>query len=181
MTSGAVLEVGAGLSPDTRATETLDIREDLNHIDYPGIDIANDSWPIASNSFDRVIAKHVIEHIPPSSLEHVFFEADRVLRDEGVFEVVTPHAGSWKAATDPTHFGPGGWTPDVDAYFSGGLEDYFPQLDWAVRSCARLEFPVFVPKPLRIRVKISNGALSHELVKVPFVTGDVEMEAVVKS
>jgi SAM-dependent methyltransferase len=179
MSDKRVLEIGAGQSPDSSATETLDIRDDLSHIDYPGVDIGKDRLPVEDNSIDHVIANHVLEHVSPESLGHVFHEVDRVLKSGGTFQVVTPHSGSWQAATDPTHQGTGGWTPDVVKYFDGQLEGYFPELDWDVRARAKLSFPLFVREHLRLTWSISRGDVSHELIKIPFVSGEVEFEATV--
>jgi predicted SAM-dependent methyltransferase len=100
-----ILEVGAGENPEISAREgdTLDIREDLPHIDFPGVDIAVDEWPIESETYDRVIVKHVLEHLPPSRMTHVFTELDRVLNLGGTAEIELPHAGTYGAATDLTH------------------------------------------------------------------------------
>lgn len=175
-----VLEVGAGQSPDTRATETLDIRDDLEHVDFGGVDIGEDRWPVEADSVNMVIANHVVEHVPPERLGHVFKEVDRVVKSGGRFLVVTPHSGTWEAATDPTHQGTGGWTPDIVQYFTDELEPYFPELDWEVEAQANLSFPLFLRESLRLNVSVSRGGISNELVKIPFVSGEVEFEATVR-
>lgn len=171
-----VLEIGAGENPTPEATITLDIRTDLEHLDYPGVDVANDEWPLADASVDRIVAKHVLEHVPPDRVGHVFREADRVLRPGGTFHVELPHAGTWMAATDLTHTGPGGTTPEVERYFDGGLEEYWPDLDWDVESWAELTYPLFVRPSLRRTKRVDNGEWSMQLVKFPFVTGIVVVE-----
>lgn len=180
MSEERVLEVGAGQSPDSRATETLDIRNDLEHVDYGGVDIGADEWPVGDNSFDMVVANHVVEHVPPESIGHVFREVDRVVETGGTFHVVTPHAGTWQAATDPTHQGSGGWTPDVVKYFTGELEQYFPNLDWSVNARANLSFPLVLRERFRLEFSTTRGAISNEIVKVPFVSGEVEFWATIQ-
>lgn len=175
-----VLEIGAGQTPDPRATVTLDIREDLDHIDHGGVDIGVDQWPVKENSFDLVVANHVLEHVPPDRLGFVFDEIDRVVESGGEFHAVLPHAGSWQAATDPTHQGSGGWTPDVVQYFTGELEEYFPHLAWCVDAHANLSFPLFLREELRVTLSVSRGDVSYELMKVPFVSGEVEFEATIQ-
>lgn len=172
-----ILEIGSGLNPDDRATVTLDIRTDLDHIDVGGIDIGTDQLPFDTGSFSRVIADNVLEHIPPGNIGHVFEEVDRVLRSNGVFEVIIPHAGTWEARTDPTHYGTGGWTPDVEKYFTGELQEYWPEIDWDVSTTAKLEAPTFLRTSLRLSVCTEHGGISTELVKLPFVSGTVDFIA----
>src|SRR5207247_1085612 len=47
----------------------------------------------ATGAFDRIIAIHVLEHLPrlPGALE----EVNRLLNDHGVFDVVIPCEGGW--------------------------------------------------------------------------------------
>ena len=175
--SDVVLEIGAGCVPDDRSTMTLDIRTDLEHIDHPGVDVGVDEWPIESESVDMVIANHVVEHIPPARIGHLFEEVDRVLTEGGIFHVVTPHVGSWAAATDPTHYGTGGWTPSVTDYFTGELEQYWPDLQWNAYAWATLTFPTFFRERRRVELRVSDGGLSFELLKSPFVTGVTEFIA----
>lgn len=179
MADEKVLEVGAGQSPDPRATETLDIRDDLDHLDYAGVDIGTDEWPIPDESVDLVVANHVVEHVPAECIGHLFSEVDRVVKPGGRFHVVTPHAGTWQAATDPTHQGTGGWTPDIVQYFTADLEEYFPELDWEVSGTANLSFPLFLRENLRLEFSVSRGSISNEIVKIPFVSGEVEFWATI--
>lgn len=172
-----ILEVGSGENPEISAREgdTLDIREDLPHIDFPGVDIAVDEWPVDSGVYDYVILSNVIEHIPGDQLCHVFREMDRVLRPEGEAKIETPHAGTYGAATDPTHMGTGGTTADFAEYFGGRLENYWGDLGWEVKSWAKIEAPVFAPPRFQFRRQVYSGLLSMQLVKLPFVTGMVEI------
>ncbi|WP_096389002.1 methyltransferase domain-containing protein [Halopenitus persicus] len=180
MVEERILEIGAGQSPDSRATETLDIRDDLEHIDYSGIDIGADEWPVGNDSIDMVIANHVVEHVSPESIGHIFEEVDRVVQKGGRFHVIVPHTGTWQAATDPTHQGTGGWTPDIVEYFTGNLEEYFPKLKWNVSAKANLSFPLFLRERLRLHFTISSGSISSEIVKIPFVSGEVEFWATIQ-
>ncbi|WP_430504719.1 methyltransferase domain-containing protein [Haloparvum sp. PAK95] len=172
-----ILEVGAGQNPTEEATITLDIREDLDHIDHGGVDIGDDEWPIEESSISEVIANHVFEHIPPENIGHVFSEIDRVLISGGQFRMRTPHAGTWASATDPTHQGTGGTTPDITKYFTGELEEYWPHLDWNVEAWTQIEFPLFLRSRFRVTKKVYNGVWAHQILKIPFVTGEVFFEA----
>lgn len=107
-----VLEIGAGTNPDPRATVTADLHDvGCNH----QFDL-RDSWPFGDDSFDALVASHVLEHIPHRDLPHVFAEAERVLRRGGLFEFRVPVGGD--ADADPTHRSNWGWRT-VDAYLDG--------------------------------------------------------------
>ena len=123
--SERILEIGAGETPHPKMTDTLDIREDLAEIDFPGVDIGSDVWPLEDESVDRILAIDVIEHVPGNQLGHVWEEADRVLRPGGELQARLPHAGTWEAYTDLTHAGTGGTTPSVCAKFEPGPHGYW--------------------------------------------------------
>lgn len=102
----AVLQLGCGDDQNSEWLNT-DISPDCNP-DYC-LDITEpwpDSW---TNQFDRIVANHVLEHIPHMSpnegtatvMNHVFPEASRVLRPGGEFVVRVPVGNN--ARTDPTH------------------------------------------------------------------------------
>lgn len=99
---GTVLELGAGESPYPDADVTVDIREDLDYIDYGGVDIGNDPLPVDNESFDVIVMFQVLEHVAPDSVGRLFRECDRVLRPGGLLHVKTPHAGTISAHTDLT-------------------------------------------------------------------------------
>jgi SAM-dependent methyltransferase len=59
-------------------------------------------WPFADASFDKVVASHVLEHVP--EVVHVMQEAYRVLRPNGRFLIKGPHFSSPNLVwSDPTH------------------------------------------------------------------------------
>ena len=73
---------------------------------YPaaGVDVLADltgSLPFADGSVDRVYAVHVLEHV--LDLVPLMNELHRVLRDDGVLHVLSPHWQSVAAVGDPTH------------------------------------------------------------------------------
>lgn len=77
----------------------------VDHYGYQGVDQVFDldstSWPLQSDSFDVIYARHVIEHI--ADIPRFMNEIHRVARDGAIVEIVTPHftfIDSWK---DPTH------------------------------------------------------------------------------
>lgn len=172
-TNGVVLEVGAGENPQPFADITLDIREDISHIDHSGVDIGTDRWPLEDNSVETIIAYDVIEHVPPERIGHVWEEADRVMKVGGQLVAHLPHAGTWAAMTDPTHQGTGGTTPSIASKWDDKPHGYWSHLDWDVRAYAECSFPVLLPPWARIHGNISNGTLTAELVKIPFFTAYV--------
>lgn len=101
------LEIGAGMGghlpfenlPDQDYT-VLELRSDLAQqmpAKYPGVEVVVGDCqletPFADGSFDRVLAIHVLEHMPnlPAALD----EVKRVLRPGGEFSVVIPCEGGW--------------------------------------------------------------------------------------
>lgn len=72
---------------------------------FPGVDLVHDldevPWPLDGNQFDRIIARHIIEHVrdPISFLN----EIHRIAKPGAMVEVVTPHYSNRCAYTDPTH------------------------------------------------------------------------------
>lgn len=89
-----VVDVGAGEDPHPDADLTIDRRPCADR----QADLT-DEWPLEPASCDRIIARHVIEHLPDPT--HVFREAGRVLRVGGEFEVVVPLGHD--AIADPDH------------------------------------------------------------------------------
>lgn len=99
------LDIGCGPSP--RGDVGLDL------YGGPGVvrhDLCDFPWPFASNSFDRVTAYDVLEHVRWSeaaeheeNLPRLFREVHRVLRGGGVFEIQVPHVANWSAVGIPTH------------------------------------------------------------------------------
>lgn len=94
-----VLELGCGqkkivahsTSVDLNPRSRADVIHDLNRIPYP----------FANDSFDIVIAEHVLEH-----LENVIAtveEVHRICRPNALFCVEVPHFSSSEFFTDPTH------------------------------------------------------------------------------
>lgn len=88
-----ILDIGAGKSPDPRATETVDINADADH----EFDLCEE-WPIDEGSVDGIVANHVVEHLDP---KHVFQQAGNALRAGGWFEITVPLGEN--ARTDPDH------------------------------------------------------------------------------
>jgi predicted SAM-dependent methyltransferase len=107
-----VRSLNVGCGNDIRPRSEGWVNMDL--LPMPGVDVAHDMmdlpWPFDDASFDLVLAKHVLEHVPhtfPGRKRDGFLlwmeEVHRVLRPDGRFECVVPwyrHDGYW---IDPTH------------------------------------------------------------------------------
>jgi SAM-dependent methyltransferase len=94
--------IGIDLVPGSQADIVYDL--DL----YP--------WPLADDSFERVVCKHIAEHV--AGLVQFMGEIHRVSRAGAVVEVVTPHFSNRYSFTDPTHVRHLAWR-SFD-YFTGG-------------------------------------------------------------
>ncbi len=92
------LDVGSG-GTKQKATST-----GVDMYPAPGVDVLADlrgRLPFADGSVDRVYAVHVLEHV--IDLVPVMNELHRVLADDGVLHVLSPHWQSIGAVADPTH------------------------------------------------------------------------------
>jgi len=93
-----VLDVGCGINKqpgaigiDRNPASRADVLCDLNRTPYP----------FRENSFDRVLAIHVIEHVDDviASME----EFHRLVRAGGTVRIETPHYTDFSSFCDPTH------------------------------------------------------------------------------
>jgi len=95
-----VLNLGAGNRPMEGA-----INHDL-HKHRPEIDVAHDlnifPWPWEDESFDRIVALSVFEHLRPDLVE-ILNECHRILRPGGVLGMKLPLWSAERAHDDPTH------------------------------------------------------------------------------
>jgi SAM-dependent methyltransferase len=93
-----VLDIGCGRSKlpgavgiDRLPNTDADVIHDLDVIPYP----------LDDDSFDAVLARHVLEHVE-APLD-VLAELHRVTRAGGVVTIITPHFSSSTSWRDPTH------------------------------------------------------------------------------
>jgi len=92
------LDVGCGnaktpgaMGIDSNPQAAADIIHDLNV--YP--------WPLESDTFDRIICSHIVEHV--ADLIKFMVEVHRVAKPGARVEIVTPHFSNRFSFTDPTH------------------------------------------------------------------------------
>ena len=84
-------KVAGALGVDFDPRSQADIIHDLS--EFP--------WPLESDSFDRVICEHVLEHL--SDLVRTMAEVYRVCEEGAVVEIVSPHFSCVNSWDDPTH------------------------------------------------------------------------------
>jgi SAM-dependent methyltransferase len=92
------LDVGSGGTKQKATSAGIDMYP------APGVDVLADlrgRLPLADGSVDRVYAVHVLEHV--IDLVPVMNELHRILADDGVLHVLSPHWQSIGAVADPTH------------------------------------------------------------------------------
>jgi len=101
-----ILDLGSGkkifkLNPRDK-TITLDI------VKSPNVDVVWDMektpLPFKDNEFDYVRLRNVIEHISPSKLENLIFDVHRILKPNGIFDIIAPWFSSSNAFSSLVHF-----------------------------------------------------------------------------
>ena len=93
-----VLDVGCGWNKTPGATGLdanpkthADVIHDLGSIPYP----------FADDEFDRIVCRHVAEHVP--DVMAFVAELHRITKPGGSIQIVTPHYSNPDWPTDPTH------------------------------------------------------------------------------
>lgn len=112
-----------------------DIRKEyvnLDSIKLPGVDVIHDiekfPWPFEDNTFNEVIANHVLEHI--ADLVKTMEEMHRVCAVDAIIKIRVPYFASPIYHTDPTH----------KRKFTYNTFEYFTKKsDYAYYSKARFE------------------------------------------
>lgn len=96
--SAMILDVGCGLNKTPGA-----IGIDINPFTEADVlvDINLFPWPFSSNTFDRIVCRHIVEHVV--DLVRFMEEVYRVGTPGGIVEIVTPHFSNRYSYTDPTH------------------------------------------------------------------------------
>jgi len=93
-----VLDVGCG---DKKAAGAVGI--DCRPL--PGVDLIHDldqyPWPVADESFDRILCIHVVEHV--ADIPRFLREIHRIAAPGARLHIETPHFSSLESWTDPSH------------------------------------------------------------------------------
>lgn len=93
-----ILDVGCGVQKQP-GTIGID-RNPASHADVL-CDLDRFPYPFADNSFDRVVAIHVIEHV--ADVMRSMEEFHRLVKAGGSVRIVTPHYTDFSSWCDPTH------------------------------------------------------------------------------
>lgn len=167
-----VLDIGSGKKPHPQASITMDSEVSANPTFCNDL---GDKWPIPDSTVDKIYARAVLEHLPHSKNITVFREVERVLKHGGEFSFNVPHYYSVVAADDPTHNS--FWTIKTLEYFCGNrMTHVFKKTNLEI---VRNQVIVELPTPLtfiwwpRYRVKIKGGARLEQIIKLPFILGQV--------
>jgi len=106
------LDVGAGDNPQPGCV-AMDKRK------RPGIDVVHDAektpWPFESDTFDRIIMSHIMEHLDPKRVNFIMDEMWRILKPHGCLMIAMPYAGSFGFYQDPTHIK--AWNEATPTYY----------------------------------------------------------------
>lgn len=141
-----IVELGGGTRPYPWSDVVIDIRHPRR---APAQDVTvvpwmSDDGVIESGSVDRVVASHLLEHVPSGDPRiAVFNEAWRVLRSGGTFDIIVPLVGysepgtgrpmtdgvGWQPWSDPTHVSYW-WFPESLMYFANG--PFKPNADYGI-------------------------------------------------
>ncbi|MGQ9493406.1 MAG: class I SAM-dependent methyltransferase [Anaerolineae bacterium] len=116
-----ILDVGCG-----RAKHHGAIGLDMNPLTEADViaDLNRRPWPFADNAFERILCRHIVEHI--TDLVGFMEEIHRIARTGALVEIVTPHFSNRYSFTDPTHLRHLGWRSFE--YFTGGRTISSPNL-----------------------------------------------------
>ena len=113
--------LGIDFGPKSQA----DIIHDLNAL----------PWPLESDSFDRVICEHVLEHL--DDLPVIMAEIYRVCKHGSSVEIVSPHFSSVNSWDDPTH--KQHFTLETFNYFCSGHKHHCGNINFEMKE-RRLTF-----------------------------------------
>lgn len=176
MNGKRTLELGGGRDPVPGAVN-MDIA------DVSGVDVVADlteEWPIKPESFDRVEAYHVLEHIAHDDLPEVFRRSYESLRPNGTFHAEVPLAHSRSAKNDPTHRSHWYWrtpmyyTSDDELSYEIGSDFEFTLIDRNVRLFLTSGKWYARPPSWLLKQWSMRDPSLIELVKLPYVTGVLE-------
>lgn len=104
---------------------------------YEGVDIVQDlrmtKLPFEDKSVEKVYSSHFNEHLTFEENIFLFNEVYRILRVDGIFEVIVPHGMSYAGMADLSHktF----WTEDTFGYFTPENIYYY---DWQLTDGTKL-------------------------------------------
>ncbi len=177
------LEIGSGLEP-CQAREG----EEVVHLDCQPLPHVEQVWdldkfpyPFEDNSFDRIVATDVLEHM--KDVRRTVEELWRIAKPGADISVRVPYWSSFRAHRDPTHH----------SFFDEHTFDYFGTSKLSYYSAARLNvlsiteeetYPRLFGLLRRLAPRLERGIKKHflnmvlslsfelQVVKPPVVSGD---------
>lgn len=94
-----VLDIGCGANKKISAHIGIDM------LDLEGVDIVGEVLEVTKriddNAIDKIFTSHFLEHI--EELEEYLNEFSRILKPDGVLEIIVPHFSNPYFYSDPTH------------------------------------------------------------------------------
>lgn len=148
------LIVGCGVNYQKQPGDTT-----VDILESPNVDLVRDlnkSWLLPHDSYDEVIALHVVEHL--NSLIHFMDEAWDVLKPGGTLYIETPLAGGnteleW---ADPTHIRCFTTYSFFNYFTPHGIEQFgYTNKAWKILKC-HVE-PIFPDRSLHPDVVVFKG------------------------
>lgn len=132
------LNIGCGANPE-EGWINVDFNPQFDHV--LKIDLRAKPWPFEDQSFDTVLASHVLEHFRDEELFNIMAECGRVLRVGGHLIGITPHALHSSAYANPFHRQL--WDQSTPEHFcratyerkgsiGTGAHQFMPLVDWKV-------------------------------------------------
>lgn len=94
----------------------------------------SEPWPIPTDSVDKLLCSHVLEHIQPAATLAVMDEMWRVMKYDGQVLIALPHGDSYGFRQDPTHIAM--FNESTFSYFdpgAGGLWNIYRPRPWLIR------------------------------------------------
>lgn len=103
MNQKSILNLGCGKAPIKGAVN----HDRAKYYDYVNAvhDLSVLPWPWESDTFDLVVARSVLEHLPQTFLES-FNEIWRITKPNGTLSLKLPRFDNQRAWDDPTHYRP---------------------------------------------------------------------------
>lgn len=93
------LDIGCGANKKSSNSIGIDM------LDLKGVDIIGEVLEITKNinseTVDKIFTSHFLEHI--DDLEHYLDEFSRILKPNGILEIIVPHYSNPYFYSDPTH------------------------------------------------------------------------------
>jgi len=110
-----ILDVGCGRNKTPDAIG-------IDRVKLPGVDIIADvgtsPLPFKKAVFDKIICRHMFEHLRSERRIDLLREFYHLLKESGTIEITVPHRSCYKAALDPTHKDIDSLILDMFDYFS---------------------------------------------------------------